>query len=86
MGGVTIRHKGVPVSSDKECILHFFSKKARGITVKAYNFSLALELNLVIENKLFQEVLLHLESDIPDAGTPEVSEDLTHSCEQSAHL
>ena len=51
-----IEHKGIPVSATKDCILQHFAKKSRGGTaIKTYNFSLSLELNLVIENAFYEE-------------------------------
>jgi hypothetical protein len=42
---------------------------------------LVLDLNLVIENQVYQEVLYHMEqaSDVSDSATPKVSESLTQS-------
>jgi hypothetical protein len=73
---VVVRHKGVPVSGDRDCILQYFAKKPRsGVVIKTYNFSTVLDLNLVIENKFFQEVSNHLEqgSNVLDTGVPKVS-------------
>ena len=67
-------HKGTPVSGDKDCILQYFAKKGHGIS-KIYNFSVVLDLNLVITNELYQDVLLHQEqeSDVLETRGPKVS-------------
>ena len=57
MERTSIEHKGVPVFGAKDCILQYFAKKSRsGTGIKTYNFSIPLDLNLVIENAFYEEV------------------------------
>jgi len=84
-----ILHKETPVSGDRDCILQYFLKKAcSGAVTKTYNLSTVLDLNLVIENKFYLEVLHQLdqESDVLGTGALMVSGGLVESCEFSAHL
>ena len=69
-----IRHKGAPVSGDRDCILQYFSKKGCGVS-KVFNFSIVLDLNLVITNESYQDVLLHQgqEPDVLETRGPKVS-------------
>jgi hypothetical protein len=60
MEQVTIEHKGVPISSDKDCILQYFAKKSRGsAAIRTYDFSIVLEVHLCIENQFYQAVCEH---------------------------
>lgn len=75
VGEVEIRHKGVLVSGDSDCILQYYSKKTRSAATKTYNFSLVLDFNLVINNKFYQEVSGHMDQEfsVLDGEAPEVS-------------
>jgi hypothetical protein len=64
--GVTIEHKGTPVSGDSDCILQYFTKKSRAGTIgpKTYNFHTVPDLTLLIEKKFYDKVIEYLvESD-----------------------
>ena len=84
---VTIWHKGAPAVGDVDCLLQFFSKKVHGISARILNFSIVLDLNLVIENKLYQEVSNHLEQgyDVLGAGASKVSGNFAQLYDLSAY-
>lgn len=88
MEEVSILCKDVEVSGDTDCILQYFSKKARGISTKTYNFSVVLDLNLVITNKFYQKVSNYMEqgSSILDAGAQVVSGHSRQSFRLFTHL
>lgn len=76
MERVAIEHKGVPIFSDKDCILQYFAKKSRGgAAIRTYDFSTVLELHLLIENQFYQEVCEHQEQEFkaPDTSAQKVS-------------
>lgn len=62
---MSLEYKGAEISGGKDCLLRYFLKKGRGGTAnRTYNFSIVLDLHLVIENQFYEEVCQHQEQEL----------------------
>lgn len=84
-----IECKGAHVTAEENCILQFFVKKPRGraaaTSTRQYDFSVILDVNLIIKSSFFDAVSAHRDQAIQasEGGVTKVCNHSNHDCSVS---